>query len=507
VSTNVEACTTFVAGRRASVNGAVLSTHSNDGDGDTAGNVKKVPKGSYGKNATRRVSGGYIPQISRTFGYLTKIGGYASINENQVGLAESTCASIFGGNESTAKLNIVDLSELCLERSSTARDCIEVMGSLAELHGYYDSGESLIVTDKADAYIFHVSPDDSGTSAIWIAQRVAEDHVAVVANMWIIREVNLTDDTNFLYSKNLLDVALRSTSWTRGTAFDFTLLFSKPEGRKYVSGRRMWRVLDVLTDVSFPMTYGDLVRDAPYPATAPARASKIDVSNMRDLMRDYYNGTDVSMVAEGNLAAGPFLTPDRSTAGANEDTLNIYFERTISTHRTIVSYVLVLSDQFPDEMGTIWLSFHAAHTSFYVPLVVGATQLELPRSHTANVLDRVDRGVSAFNAARFVHNVAQMHFNLAIMDVREAQKAVEENSSAMISKLRDEYASGLLDVSDVAKSLAENAENITRTWWTLSDSVLLRYADGYCNDCGRGPRHLGYPTWWLRDVSSGLGPL
>ncbi len=33
-------------------------------------------------------------------------------------------------------------------------------------------------------------PDDSGSSAIWVAQRVPDDHVTAVANQWVIQEID-----------------------------------------------------------------------------------------------------------------------------------------------------------------------------------------------------------------------------------------------------------------------------------------------------------------------------
>ncbi len=38
--------------------------------------------------------------------------------------------------------------------------------------------------------MLHLMPDDSGTSAIWVAQRVPDDHVTAVANQWVIQEID-----------------------------------------------------------------------------------------------------------------------------------------------------------------------------------------------------------------------------------------------------------------------------------------------------------------------------
>ena len=79
------ACTTLVAGRLATADGSVLAAHSNDGDGGTAGNLRRVPPADWPAGAQRKVQGGgSIPQVNHTHAYFTKVGGYAAMNEYQV---------------------------------------------------------------------------------------------------------------------------------------------------------------------------------------------------------------------------------------------------------------------------------------------------------------------------------------------------------------------------------------------------------------------------------------
>jgi dipeptidase len=79
------------------------------------------------------------------------------------------------------------------------------MGGLAEKYGFFgadetkgEGGESLQVIDPEEAWVFHIMSDDTGTSAVWVAQRVPEGHLSVVTNQFIIRTVDLDDKKNFL---------------------------------------------------------------------------------------------------------------------------------------------------------------------------------------------------------------------------------------------------------------------------------------------------------------------
>ena len=248
--------------------GSTFVSHSNDGDGDCAGNIKKIPAKDWSNDSQRSVSNGQIPQVPHTHAYYTE--GYAIMNEYQVALGESTCTAIFRGT-GNQRLDIVDLGQLGLERARSALEAVSIMGNLSYEYGYRDAGESLIVTDPKEAYIFHVLPDDTGYHSIWVAMRVPDGHVTAVMNAFVIRKISLSDSNNFLYSANLPKVA-ESLGWDprSGNKIDFTAVFSGVnEGScKYSSGRRMWAVYNALApSAGLSPYYSDYTTASPYPAT------------------------------------------------------------------------------------------------------------------------------------------------------------------------------------------------------------------------------------------------
>ena len=493
------ACTTLVATRGSTTDGSVMLSHSNDGDGATVGNLRVEDAATWVLPQRRKVSRGSVPQVATTFSYFSKVDGYASINEHQVALAESTCVAVFANNGSAgAALNIVDLSELGLERAASARAAVLVMGNLAEQYGYYDNGESLLVGDPQEAFIFHVLPDHTGTGAVWVAQRVPDGHVGVVANSFTVREVALDDSHAFLHSANLLQAAAFTGRWSEGP-LDFTFVFAGPEpGRKYTSGRRMWRAFQLLApDASahLPVEYVEYVSGRPYPATLPA--ANVSRATMRSVMRDFYEGTAFDM--SHGMAAGAFGSPARGSVAAG--TVGGW-ERPIAIGRTIVSYVAVCRAWLPSAVGgVLWFSMHAAHTSVYVPFFAGMTTpaahpVALPDAYTSNRLGSVDRTVGAWQAARFVFNAAQLNFQRALPSIRLAQRLWEQRGETLVDDGTAAYVAGALNMEGLARRCHEHAVEAVGAWWTLSDELQLAYSH---------PSEV-YPDWWLQAVNYSGGP-
>ena len=365
------------------------------------------------------------------------------------------------------------------------------MGALAEQYGYYDAAESLFVADPREAFVFHVLPDDTGASAVWVAQRVPDEHVGVVANSFTVRVVDFNDSANFLFSPAMRAVAKRAGRWGDGVPFDFTRIFAGPEpGHRYSAGHRMWSGFRHLGDsaaaAALPLHYTEYVSEAPFPATLRARASGVDLQAMIRTMRDSYQNTSLDMTV--GMAAGPFGTPDRFAAGPGEAALGVgSWERTIAISRTIVSYVVQCRSWLPREVGgVLWLSFHASHTSFYVPFPVGmaAANATLPPGVTTNSVTQVGRGVAGWQAARFVFNTAQLRFNDMITDVVAAQALWEGAGRNLTARNAADWVLGAADMTELARRTNAHVAAVVAAWWQLADDLMLRH-------------WKGFPQWWL----------
>lgn len=361
------ACTTFAVGRKATSDGSVMSTHSNDGGGTTDPRLVKIPAQDFPAGSNRPIYAspenypryvgverkapayypencqageshckqfepiGYIPQVNHTFAYFEAT--YGTMNEKQVGITESTCSGVYVaaavGAGGKALLSIDQLSQIAMERASTAREAIQIMGDLSEQYGFYGESasfeggsESLFVIDTTEAWAFHILADPTGTSSIWGAARVPDDSVAVVANMFSIREMDLSDPDNFMGRQDMWELAEAEGLYTAGDPKDFTATFSDGEyAHKYYSGRRMWGVFRRLSPSAHLLAdYRNLKVDAPYPFAVKVDAP-VSSQGVMAVMRDWYNGTRFSTGDGSGVAGGAFSTPDRYGGNAEDNTV------------------------------------------------------------------------------------------------------------------------------------------------------------------------------------------
>jgi dipeptidase len=350
-----------------------------------------------------------IPQVPHTHGSLE--GQYGIINDMQVGIAESTCgAKLWAGPKGAecsrckALLDVSELSRIALERASSAREAIQIMGDLAVEFGFYGSswdeedpslnleaGESLIVSDTNELWVFHIGSDDTAESAVWVAQRVPPGHVTAVTNQWIIRQVHRDyDDDWFMASQNLWEVALRAGFWKgeeEEGPLDFAASFAARPGdipHYTYSTRRLWRIMDVVAPSQQLSPYTDSLGGSLPFSVAPDRP--LTVKDVMDLLRDHYEGTDFDMTR--GLLSGAFgdydrydIRPQGQGEVTAEESKSGFFERAIGLFRTSHSYITQSRRGLPHPLGGIaWIAQYSPSVSAFVPLHVGIEEVPVPYS-------------------------------------------------------------------------------------------------------------------------------
>ena len=88
---------------------------------------------------------GEIPQAEQTYTYFHI--GYPFMNEHSVLVGEATWNGRRELRNNEAMLNIEQLTAFALQRSTNAREFIQVAGELAGTYGYCDGGEASFIAD------------------------------------------------------------------------------------------------------------------------------------------------------------------------------------------------------------------------------------------------------------------------------------------------------------------------------------------------------------------------
>lgn len=393
-------CTSIMVGRDASGDGSVITSHTCDGTSHTWVEVvpaKKYKAGSYTElrknwRKTRFPADtagikvvGRIPQVESTYAYLNT--GYPCLNEKQLGIGETT----FGGPDTLINRNspviIEELCRLALERCDNARDAIRLMGSIAEEYGYGDSGECLTVADKNEVWQFEITGNGKhSTGAIWVAQRIPDDHIGISANIPRIGRIDRADTDHFLASDNIEQVAREHGLWDGEGKF----VFWKAIKCDYAKGKnfreREFHVFNTLAPslgLSFDMD------EIPF-SVKPDEG--VDARRVMAMLRDTYEGTEFDMCkrvmmevpAKDDVPAhneiSPIANPWLTTQMRN--TLNtiapgtVDFTRTLAVAWCAYSTVIELRSSMPDAIGGIcWFAVDNPGQSPHIPLFCGNTKL------------------------------------------------------------------------------------------------------------------------------------
>lgn len=495
-STDASACTIMLVTKGASADGSVLVAHSNDGfGGDT--NIAFVPAKNHPKGSKRPVYPtaaafdempeyncfvvphlvapertddynfpdkphtkpiGYIPEVEHTYAYID--GEYSVMNEHGLMLGECTDRSAHLPDTAyTAGGGIFYSSELgrvALERCKTAREAVELMGSLIDEYGLYGTAETLIVADREDAWVLEMQPTPSGRGGFWIAERIPDGNFFVAANQLRIRAIR-EGDPNQLFNPRLPQM-LEEVGWAAYDAqgnLDWVLSLHADEwNHPYYSMRRVWRAFDtVAPSLKLSPTVDDW--DSDYYPLYVRPDKKLAVSDIMKLYRDYYQGTafDKSADALSGLYGSPYHY------GGEKG------ERSILSAKMAFSYIAQVNDNLPAPI--FWLSTNSAGENPFVPFAVS----KRPAAYVHALRDTYDAD-KMFWASNQVMAITQGYYNVMGPIVAEAVNRSERESLRLVEASRNLSRSKFID------ALNRNAVKVVDDWKKLYVKLLSKYDGG-----------------------------
>ncbi|NLB89927.1 MAG: peptidase C69 [Clostridiales bacterium] len=522
--TPVLACSPIAVGKDASVDGSVMVAHTCDGWYDHR--IQIIPGGEYGEDDVVEVyvdmcvdtrpnrvpqKVGEIPQAEKTNTYFHV--GYPFMNDKQVVMGEHTWTGRQDVSSPQGMLYIANLEMLGLQRASTAKEAVLVMGELAEKYGYGDGGEGLLVGDPNEVWIFEVcgagplwSPDSGTPGAHWVAQRLPDDEMFVGANRSRIGVVDFEDKENFMYSTDLTEFPKTMGWWEEGQDFHYANIFDPPSGSSpFIASRREWRAFDLVApSLELPI----LDSSSHYPFSVKPD-EKLSVKDIMDIYSDHLEGTDYDLTAE--VASGPFGNPNRWPLGKDqkpEGREQQAWERSLAVARCSYSFVSQSRAEMPDPVGTVlWFGEDSPDTTVYVPVYCGVT--EIPQPWTQGKRHEFDRE-STWWAFNLVNNWTNLRWNAIYPEVREKKASYEDeffnNQEAIEAeaiKLYEEDPAKAVEY--LTKYTYDNMEKVEQGWWDFAWHLIGKYYDGGMINEEGGMTSLGYPTEYLEEVDFG-GP-
>ena len=501
-------CTSVLVTKEASADGSMMTTHSCDGTYEfrlrvvpgakyEAGAMRPIMKGGgRGADMKQEEKVGEIPQVAETYSRFDV--AYPFMNEKQLAMGETT----FGGRRELynpeGKWDIMALQRIILERCTTAREAVQLMGELVAKDGYGDFGECLTIIDKNEAWLFEIlgaGPLEIG--AVWAAKRVPTGEVAVHANRSRIGEIDTNDTEWYMASENVLTLG-EEMGWydpSAGKPFKFNHTYAPSQSMG--SRRREWRVLSTLAP---SLNLDPWTEEYPFSVKPDKKVTK---EQLKTFHRDHYQETEFDPAEE--VAAGPFGNPNRFATRAQPPEGHMGWERTISIFRCSYCVVLQTRDWMPDPIGGLaWFAEDDPKTSVFVPFYAGISQV--PKAFEIGRRDAFDRN-SAWWAFDFVSNWSNLKYRYMIEDIKKTYTQWEDQFDNL-QPVVEARAMELYKEDPVAarayltKYSNDMAQAVVDDWWKLSDHLVMKYNDGYVNSSGERDS-VGYPQEWLDLVGYG----
>ncbi len=482
-----EACSNFIVGKKASVDGSVMCSYSAD-DYGMFQYLCHYPAAKHAKGEMRKIFDwdsnkyhGEIPEAAETYNVI------GNINEWQVTIGETT----YGGREemvdSTGIMDYGSLIYVALQRSKTAREAIKVMTTLANTYGYNSGGETFTICDPNEAWIMEMMGKGAGSKgAVWVALRIPDDAICAHANQSRIGKFNMKDKKNVMYAKDVVSFARRK-GWFQGKDADFSwkMAYAKPDfsGRRFCDARA-WAMLNHFYDMSpyldWALGKNPDAQDMPLWVVPNKKVSVKDVENV---MRDHYEGTPLSVADGSDIGGGIWEMPYRPTPLMYKVDGKQYFnERPVSTQQSGFVFVSQMRSWLPREIGGVfWFANDDANMAAFTPVYCSMTQR--PECYNTPGVDAVHFSKkNAYWVCNMTSNMVYPRYSLMFPTLKEVRDSLDNSyfaaQAGVEKKAQELYAQNpQAAVKYLNDYSVEKAQQMLGRWNQLFEFMVVKYND------------------------------
>ena len=519
------ACTNFLVGKAASVDGSTMVSYAADSYA-LYGFLHHSPAADYPAGAVREVKDWdtgkplcSIPQVAHTYNVV------GNMNEHQLTIGETT----WGGRPELETGDGIDYGSLiyiALERCKTAREAIKCMTDLVAEYGYASSGETFSIADPNEVWMMElIGKGKVEKGAVWVATRVPDDCIAAHANQARFTTINFKDKENWMWSKDVVKFARKQGYYTgkKDEDFNFQEAYAPYDfSGLYVCEARVWsffrkfsddmdKYFDFASGKTFVETGGKFAGERMPLYIKPNH--KVSAQELKNCMRDQYEGTPLDITQGPD--AGPWNSKLRyGSLGFKLDSVQYWFERPIATQQTAWSFVAQMRGYESAKAGGIlWFGVDDAASTVYVPMY--STITEVPECFKEGNGDMYNYSpTSAWWTYNIVANWAYTKYSAMIPDIKKVQAAWEDKFNAQVEAVDAQVAN--MDAAHAAEFLTKyscaQAQESTAAWKELGIYLFVKYLDGQerkekdgeflRNAYGEpeGPNRTPYPTSFLESV-------
>ncbi len=482
-----EACSNFIVGKKASVDGSVMCSYSAD-DYGMFQYLCHYPAAKHAKGEMRKIFDwdsnkyyGEIPEAAETYNVI------GNINEWQVTIGETT----YGGREemvdSTGIMDYGSLIYVALQRSKTVREAIKVMTTLANTYGYNSGGETFTICDPNEAWIMEMMGKGAGSKgAVWVALRIPDDAICAHANQSRIGKFNMKDKKNVMYAKDVVSFA-RSKGWFKGKDADFSwkMAYAKPDfsGRRFCDARA-WAMLNHFYDMSpyldWALGKNPDAQDMPLWVVPNKKVSVQDVENV---MRDHYEGTPLSVADGSDIGGGIWEMPYRPTPLMYKVDGKQYFnERPVSTQQSGFVFVSQMRSWLPREIGGVfWFANDDANMAAFTPVYCSMT--ERPECYNTPGADALHFSKkNAYWVCNMTSNMVYPRYSLMFPTLKEVRDSLDNSyfaaQAGVEKKAQELYAQNpQAAVKYLNDYSVEKAQQMLGRWNQLFEFMVVKYND------------------------------